>query len=304
MEAPVVSQVVSTWRPRLVGEAEADFARRVVSACGPTSAARARSLLWATSRLAAFGAWAGLEADESALLREGVIERFVLVGLGSASGSRRRTVRANLRFVGRRVVPEQFPPDVVPVERLRSPQPYSPQEIASYLGLAAAQPTLARRMRAAGLVCLGAGAGLLGADLRQVRGSDVVSVSGVLCVRVVGRRQRTVPVLNAYEERLAESAHYAGDGFLIGGVSPERHNVTHRLVDSLSRGSDLGRLSVPRLRASWLSGLAVAAGLPELLAAAGLSDSKALFDLVSYLPVPGPDEVVSVLRALGGTKPS
>lgn len=299
-----VEAAIWSWRPRLVASAEAAFARRVVVACRPKSPARARTLLWATSRLAAFGASVGLPCSEDQLFRPGVIERFVMVGLKDLSGSRRQSLRTNLRFVGRRVSPKQFPPDPVPLSRQRSSRPYSEIEIASYLALAAAQPTEARRMRASGLVCLGAGAGLVGADLRQVRGSDIEGVSGICCVHVRGLRPRLVPVLEAYEETLRASAAFAGDGYVLGGVRPERHNVTHRLVDSLSGGRDLPRLSLPRLRASYLSLLLSAAGLPEVLAAAGLSDSKALFDLVSYLGPPGEDRVLAVVGELCGTKPS
>jgi hypothetical protein len=298
-----VAEVVSAWHPRLVGDEEAAFACRVVLACSPASPARARSLLWATSRLAAFGRGIGLQASEEALLCPSVIERFVMVGLAGASGSRRRTVRANLRFVARRVAPVQFPPDQVTVGRLSSARPCSPSEIAAYLGLAAAQPTAARRMRATGLICLAAGAGLAGADLRQVRGPGIAEVSGVLCVRVRGLRPRLVPVLAPYREILSSSAAFAGSGFLIGGVKPDRHNVTHRLVDSLSGGEDLSRLSVSRLRASFLTDVLVGTGFPELLSAAGLRDSKALFDLVSYLPRPSEDRVVAVIGALGAPQP-
>jgi hypothetical protein len=207
MNAPVaVGKVVSSWRPLLVGDEEAAFARRVVLACAPASASRARSLLWATSRLASFGVGIGLQASEEALLRTNVIERFVMVGLAGATSSRRRTVRSNLRFVARKVAPVRFPPEAVPVSRLSSARPYSPSEIVAYLGLAAAQPTAARRMRATGLICLGAGAGLVGADLRQVRGPDVAEVSGVLCVRVRGLRPRLVPVLGPYREALSRAA--------------------------------------------------------------------------------------------------
>lgn len=86
---------------------------------------------------------------------------------------------------------------------------------------------------------------------------------------------------------------------MVGVVKPERHNVTHRLVDSLSGGEDLERLSVSRLRASWLARVLSGIGLPELLAAAGLKDSKALFDLVSYLGPPNESRVVAVIGALG-----
>lgn len=298
-----VVAAISSWRPRSVGAPEEAFAKRVVLACGPVSPVRARSLLWTTSRLATFGTAIGLSASEGDLLRPGVIERFVTTALPGTASSRRRTVRANLRFVGRKVAPTQFPPETVPVSRLACAPPYSPAEIAGYLSLAAAQPTTARRMRATGLICLAAGCGLVGSDLRLVRGVHVAAVSGVACVRVTGLHPRLVPVLEPYREALSSSASFAGDGFLVGGVKPERHNVTHRLVDSLSGGEDLGRLSVSRLRASWLACVLSAIGLPELLAAAGLRDSKALFDLVSYLPPPDEDRVVAVIGALGAAKP-
>jgi integrase len=84
---------------------------------------------------------------------------------------------------------------VVPLSRERAKAPYSAAEIAGFLALADAQPTAGRRMRAAGLVCLGAGGGLIGADLRKVRGSDVLRRSGGVIVQVTGRRPRVVPVL-------------------------------------------------------------------------------------------------------------
>jgi hypothetical protein len=72
----------------------------------------------------------------------------------------RRTLRTNLRFIGRRVVPRLYPADL-PLPRERSRQPYRAAEISGYLALADAQPTRERPMRAAGLVCLGAGTGLI-----------------------------------------------------------------------------------------------------------------------------------------------
>jgi hypothetical protein len=78
-------------------------------------------------------------------------------------------LRTNLRFIGRRVVPQFYPADL-PLPRERPEKPYSPGQIAGYLALADAQPTRERRMRAAGLVCLGAGAGLIRGDLRDTRG--------------------------------------------------------------------------------------------------------------------------------------
>ena len=66
------------------------------------------------------------------------------------------------------------------------------------LALAAAQPTEARRMRAAGLVCLGGGAGLAGSSLRTVRGADVICRSGGVIVHVRFRRPPVAPVQACY----------------------------------------------------------------------------------------------------------
>ena len=76
-------------------------------------------------------------------------------------------------------------------------------------------------MRAAALVCLGAGAGLIRADLRGVRGTDVTCRSGGVIVTVRGgRAPRAVPVLARYHGRLLESAAFAGGQLLTGGTDP------------------------------------------------------------------------------------
>ena len=119
------------------------------------------------------------------------------------------------------MVPALAPADT-PLPREHAKAPYSPAEIAGYLALADAQPTVARRMRAAGLVCLGAGAGLAGADLRAVRGSDVTCRSGGVIVDVRGARPRAVPVLARYHGLLLASAAFAGSGLVTGGTEPGR----------------------------------------------------------------------------------
>src|SRR6185312_6143959 len=119
-----------------------------------------------------------------------VIDRFARCA-PELSGVARRTLRTNQRFIGRAVVPHLFPADV-PLPRERAKAPYSAAEISGFLALADAQPTAERRMRAAGLVCLGAGAGLIRSDLRDVRGTDIACRSGGVVVTVRGARPRTV----------------------------------------------------------------------------------------------------------------
>ena len=65
----------------------------------------------------------------------------------------RRTLRTNLRFIGRRVVPHLYPADLpLPGERASALQRGGDR---GFLALADAQPTAERRARAAGLVCWG-----------------------------------------------------------------------------------------------------------------------------------------------------
>jgi hypothetical protein len=170
-EQHAVAGYIGRWRPSSVSPQAARFARDVVPLTAPGGQERAKNLLWAAARLADYASSLGLELVPEVVLHPSVIERFARCAPG-LSGVSRRTLRTNLRFIARRVVPQLAPADV-PLPRERAKAPYSPAEIDGYLALAGAQPIAERRMRTAGLVCLGAGAGLIRADLRAVRGTDV-----------------------------------------------------------------------------------------------------------------------------------
>jgi hypothetical protein len=142
---------IARWRPSSVSPQAAAFARDVITTAAPGGRERAKNLLWAAAKLADYAVPLGLDPVPEVLLHPSVIERFARCTPG-LSGVARRTLRTNLRFIARRVVPQLVPADV-PLPRERAKQPYSAAEIAGYLALAGAQPTAARRMRAAGLVC-------------------------------------------------------------------------------------------------------------------------------------------------------
>jgi integrase len=291
---PTVAAVIADYRPTSVGDEAAVFARSVVAIVGPQSRSRAKALLWACAKLAAFGQSVGLEASPEVLLHPSVIERLMVVGGGDFSPAGKRTLRTNLRYVAARMERGDAPfPTSLPRERAKSP--YTEAEIASYLALASAQPTFARRHRATGLICLGAGAGLIGADLRSVRGTDIICRSGGVVVTVDGRRPRVVPVLARYQTLLLASAAFAGKGYLIGRVDPNRHNVTTPLISSLAGGNDLSRLSTARLRSTWLASCANTLGLRAFMEAAGIVCSQRLGDLVAGLPVVDEETAVTLL---------
>jgi len=232
------------------------------------------------------------------LLHPSVIERFATCAPG-LSGPARRTLRTSLRFLARAVVPALAPADA-PLPREHAKAPYSPAEIDGYLAQADAQPTAARRMRAAGLVCLGAGGGLIRADLRAVRGSDISCRSGGVVVDVRGARPRVVPVLARYRQQLLAVAAFAGDQLVTGGQAPGRNNITNPLTRSLAGGTGLPRLDTSRLRATWLADCAALLGLATFMHAAGITCSQRLGDIIATLE-PG-DEAAAVQLLGAGTR--
>lgn len=289
-----VAIAIAGYRPTSVKEEAAAFARSVVAAVAPSSGPRAKALLWACSKLGSFGLSVGLDASPEVLLHPSVIERFIVVGCGNLSAAGRRTLRTNLRYVAARLE-RGCRPSPTPLPRERAKAPYTDAEIASYLGLADAQPTVARRHRANGLICLGAGAGLVGSDLRQLRGTDVIARSGGLVAEVHGAHPRVVPVLARYHRLLVESACFAGEHPVISRGDPERKNVTTPLLGSLVGGEDLPRLSTFRLRATWLRCCIETIGLHGFMDAAGITCSQRLGDLVASLPAVSEDELVTLL---------
>ena len=275
----------------------AAFARDVIGQVAPEGRERAKNLLWAAGKLADYAASLGLDLVPGVVFHPSVTERFARCAPG-LSGVARRTLRTNQRFIARRVVPHLYPADV-PLPRERAKKPYGPAEIAGFLALADAQPTRERRMRAAGLVCLGAGAGLIRGDLREVRGADVACRCGGVIVSVRGARPRTVPVLARYHSRLLAAARSAGNTLVCGGTNPGRRNLTNPLIAALDGGSGLPRLDTSRLRATWLADCAELLGLATFMHAAGISCSQRLGDLATGLE---PASEAEAVRLLGATR--
>src|SRR5438445_1694345 len=290
-----VAGYIARWQPSSVPAGAARFARAVVTAAAPGGQERAKNLLWAAGRLADYGIGLGLEPVPEVLLHPSVAERFTRCAPG-LSPVARRTLRTNLRFIGRRVAPQLYPADL-PLPRERAKAPYGPAQIAGYLALADPQPALERRMRAAALACPGAGAGLIRGDLREVRGTDVACRSGGVIVTVRGGRPRTVPVLARYPARLPAAARSAGNGLVCGGSDPARRNLTNPLIRALDGGSGPPRLDTSRLRATWLADCAQLLGLATFMHAAGISCSQRPGDLIAGLDPAGEAEAV---RLLGG----
>jgi len=276
LPGPEAAGYIASWQPSSVSPQAAGFARAVVTQAVPGGQERAKNLLWAAGKLAGYGTGLGLDLVPEVLLHPSVIERFTAHAPG-LSGPARRTLRTSLRFLARAVVPQLHPADA-PLPRERAKAPYTCAEIDGYLALAAAQPAAARRMRAAGLVCLG---------------------SGGVIVTVRGARPRTVPVLARYHQPLLASAAFAGENMVTGGTNPQRHNITNPLARSMAGGTGLPRLDTSRLRATWLADCAAQIGLAAFMHAAGITCSQRLGDLITGLD---PGDEAAAVRLLGGNQ--
>jgi hypothetical protein len=108
---PGVAAYIGRWRPSTIPAQAAAFAREVITAVQPGNRERAKNLLWAAGKLADYGTGLGLEAVPEVLLHPSVAERFTRCAPG-LSPVARRTLRTNLRFIGRRVVPQLYPADL------------------------------------------------------------------------------------------------------------------------------------------------------------------------------------------------
>jgi integrase len=287
---------IAAYAPASLSPAAAGFARAAAARAAPQRRERAKALLYAASRLAAFGESVGMELEAETLFREATIERFALTGCAALSPATRRTLRTNLRALARA---HEAHPSPQPLPRERAKAPYSQAEIEGYLRLARAQPTEARRMRATALICLGAGAGLVGGELRHVTGGEVRRRSGGLVVCVSGRRARAVPVAARFQGPLEEAARFAGEGYLLGGERSGRRNLSDALNAALGQDVALPRLEPGRLRSTWLCECAESIGLRAFMDAAGIRCSQRLGDLAAELPEIEEAEAVALLGGSG-----
>ena len=299
-DADPVAGYIARWRPSSVSPQAAAFARQVVPAAGPGGRERAKNLLWAAARLADYAVPLGLDPVPEVVLHPSVIERFARCAPG-LSGVARRTLRTNLRFIARRVVPQLVPADA-PLPRERAKAPYSPAEIAGYLALADAQPTLSRRMRSSGLVCLGAGAGLIRADLRAVRGTDVTCRSGGVIVDVRGARPRSGAGAGPLPRPAAGRGRIRRDRADLRrdrSRPAEHHHAADPVAGRRGRAAPAGHLPAARHLAGRCRGPARPA--TAFMRAAGITCSQRLGDLLAGLEPAGEQDAV---RLLGAARPS
>ncbi|WP_157453871.1 site-specific integrase [Cellulomonas sp. Root485] len=206
--------------------------------------------------LSRFVAWAhgeGLPLDREVMLTPDQVDRYTKVGCDAFRLESRATIRSEMRRYSRELTRRAPWPELDRIGKRSGPVPYTRAEIARLWEVAGQQSTAVRRRHLTVILGLGLGAGVHPGEIGHVTTNDLITVSGVWCVRLVGDRPRTVPITAPYQEPLLAIAAEDPGSRLIGKVESEW--VSSRLSRMLEKAEfpeDCPRLTTYRLRVTWL----------------------------------------------------
>jgi len=242
------------------------------------SLALTRLAHWATSS-------AGIEPEESTLLRREIINRFIDVGCPGQTDAARGNLRTQLLRVAEAVMDPRFAPVRLSALSPAEPSaPYTRPELAALSSWVESQTTAYRRDNARTLVALGLGAGLSASEIGNIRAGDIARDDSGVLVRVTGARSREVPSTVAQEETIWSRAEMLSpENYMF---RPEHGAYYPNLVNSfVRRGQRSGVVpQSQRLRATWIVAH-LDAGTPTgpLLDAAGVDSLEAFTRYVRFL---------------------
>ena len=297
-----VAAVIESWRPAGLDAEQREAlpvvmpnVRCWVASAAPATVKTARTLLWATTRLAV---WAYLtldSVDPTIVLHPHNVQHFVSHVNGHRPQPWRHAARSALCRVGRAANPDGWAPSLPQFGRKGTPSPYSSEAEAGF-GLAAVMPGRPHLVARMWVVCAGFGAGLLGPEIAAAGPQDLVAlIGGRIAVSVGGRNPRLVPVRIAYTD-LTLRVLQATDGYRF--VTAKNSNAVHSIAERLTVADE--SLSLRRARNSWLAAHLVAGTpLPALRVLAGPVSATTLNGLLDHVvaDVSADDAVMQGLRA-------
>lgn len=239
------------------------------------------------------------------LTRE-VIERFIAVGCPQVGERTRGNYRSKLLRIKEAVLGSDcITGQPAKLSAAGSKQPYSRTEIADLWGWAGGQPTEELRWGCKTLMALGAGCGVDSPEIIPLRTHDVrrpPQAGGPVVLITRGARKREIlcrrpweSVLAAAAERL-EAPGTASYLFRPNYYSRGKNAVTN-FLDRTKPSQDVQRLSVTRLRSTWLVGLFNdRVPITVIVAAAGVDTLHGLSRILPYLDAVPADEAAVLLR--------
>jgi integrase len=278
------------WESQLRG-----FVVPAVAAAKPVGTASMQQFARVLTLISAWCVEQAIPLEVDSVLDPDTVERFCAAGLKHLSS--RATYRAVLRRLGRELTTSApWEPRPEPIPRRQVARPYSPAEMLAVVEDASRQSSASKRRAALTLIALGAGAGLDGRWVASVKRSAVIRRGPVVGVEVGPPRPRRIPVLERYAELLLDLTADHDEGYLIGGTSTHRNRLS-RFIAILERGKGHPRLSVTRLRSTWIvEHLRRGTRLPELLEAAGTSRIESFDALVGFVEPMAAEDAAAMLR--------
>ena len=264
------------------------FVRASVNDADALTVRSARQLLVAAARHVHYCWTVGYPLDRLVIWRREVIAEFAQRGCPDMTVASRNTYRSTLFSMSDVLLaaPHRHPRPPS-IGRGASSRPYTAKEVSLLIAWANFQRTENRRVNAMVLLCLGIGAGLSAAEIGWLRACDVrVDDEGVL-LTISGPRARTVPMLEAWEQPIAQIAQASMRKSQRIFV-PNRHSgankslISNFVVNTTDRPVSV---TAQRLRATWLV-THLTAGTPVVLLAraAGLESLDGLSRFVEYVP--------------------
>lgn len=260
-------------------------------------------LLYVTTGFAAFADEAGLPVqDPGACLYNENIDRFVVSRYRDRHFGPRtaETYRTYLRRIREALV--WVDRGEAPSPHLRTPrdpsEPYSGAQLNAYDVWAAGLPD-GERWDAHALLCLGAGCGLARARAIAVTGSDIDLLECGWVLVNAGDARRPIVCASRYEHRLRELAQVRGTGHLFrpGRQVEAAKNLVSNWAGRHLPPRGMPRLSLARLRSTWIVGLMTRRIDRELIAeVAGLQSSAQLAKYAKWVPPISSDEANRLLR--------
>ena len=260
-----VAALVASYRPECDSDGDAEKAvlpvvvpavlpvvmpsvRAWVTAAAPASVSTAKTLLWATTRLAVWAHLTLCTVDPTVVLAPHNVHHFTTVVCAERPRDYRHAARSALCRVGRAANPDGWDPLLPEFGRKGTPDPYGSDAEAGF-GLAAVMPGRSHRAGRMWVVVGGFGAGLLGPQIKEAGPEDLVAmIGGRVGVRVGGAKPRLVPVRAAYTD-MALRASQAADGDKF--ITAEGRNAVTSIAGRLIVAGE--GLSLRRARVTWLA---------------------------------------------------
>lgn len=294
-----VAESISNWTPRQLSDEHAELCRECVRRISPPSAQAAKVSLVAVAHLVRWCHSQHMEITTKVLFDPNTYERWFRSGLTMMSAASRDSYRTRVRALAFVIEPTLQPPSPGMGGHYASEKsPYSDDEVALLLLNARAQSTPFARARVACTICLGVGAGASSSDMRYLTKESLHrdEKSGALILTITGRRARVVPVLEEFADRLeAAASTYEPGALLLGGTNPERVNISYSMLTSYRGGSDLPKLEIGRLRATWWRIMLTRNHFAAIMTMSGMAQSPPR-EILKHLATPDLSDLLKATR--------